>query len=70
MFFPPKIYILYTCLSQLFHTFATSKCELSCITVNYYNYLFYINKNRKLNSLIDGETINFSFSVTHICIAS
>lgn len=27
-------------------------------------------KNRKLKSLIDGETIDFSYSVTLICITS
>lgn len=62
---PPRIYF--------FITFATRKCELS------FNWLIFIityfydideTKNRKLKSLIDGETINFSYSVTLICIAS
>lgn len=57
-----------------FITFAPRKCELSCKRLIYIIiYLYDIdetkNKN-KLNSLIDGETIDFSYSVTLICIAS
>lgn len=60
--------------SFFFITFAPRKCELSCKRLIYIIiYLYDIdetkNKN-KLNSLIDGETIDFSYSVTLICIAS
>lgn len=62
---PPRIYF--------FITFATRKCELSfkwLIFIITYFYDIDETKNRKLNSLIDGETIDFSYSVTFICIAS
>lgn len=62
---PPRIYF--------FITFATRKCELSfkwLIFIITYFYDIDETKNRKLNSLIDGETIDFSYSVTLICITS